>query len=266
MSIINVFQISFEIWGCVISIIICILLGNISFKTGDIVGKDLWKMILINNFLLISDALAYIYRGDSTPIGIAMTRISNFNLFALEYMILVIFVHFVKHITSCNVSKSITWWECLTFILQAAGFVGLIITQFTGFYYYFDNTNHYQRGNGIGISFAVFGAVILICFFRLFLQRKQLSKNEKSTFLFSIMILIVCIMVQFLFYGLSLINIGVTIALLFMYLRHYMNQCDLYLKSSIEEAIKDTEALSSWKSTSTCTEETQEASYEENKE
>ena len=255
MSTINIFQISFEIWGCIISIIVCILMGTISFKTKDVIGKKLWRMILINNFLLVSDALAYIYRGDITPLGITMTRICNFALFALEYILLVIFVRYVKCITDNSENKSTTWWEYLAYTLQTAGFAGLIITQFTGLYYSFDDTNHYQRGNGIWISFAACGAVILICFFRLWLHRKKLSKSETSTFSLCIMIFFVCIVVQFIFYGLSLINIGITIALLLMYLRHYKMLYDMYINNSIEEAIRDTEALSAWKSVSDCVSE-----------
>ncbi len=266
MSTINIFQISFEIWGCIISTIICILLSSSPFETKDTVGKNLWRMILINNFLLVSDALAYIYRGDLTPIGIAITRICNFTLFALEYMILVIFVRFVKYITSHNKSESTTWWEYLVFILQTIGFFGLIITQFTGLYYSFDATNHYQRGKGIWINFSVCGIGILICFFRLLLQRKKFSKREKSTFLFCIIIFFICVVMQFIFYGLSFINIGITIILLFLYLRHYILQYDVYLNKNVEEAIKDTEALLTWKSVSDhAFEQTQEEQYEENK-
>lgn len=267
MSTINIFQISFEIWGCIISIIICLLLGTISFETKDIAGKKLWRMILINNFLLVSDALAYIYRGDLTLIGVTMTRICNFALFALEYILIAIFVRYVKHITSFHDEKSTTWWEYLAFILQAVGFVGLVITQFTGLYYSFDDTNHYQRGNGIWISFAVCGAVIFLCFIRLWLHRKKFSKREISTFFLCIMIFFVCIVVQFIFYGLSLINIGITIALLLMYLRHYTILYDVYINNSIEEAIRDTKALLAWKSVSDfVAEQTPEVQYEENKE
>lgn len=267
MSTINIFQISFEIWGCIIGIIVCILLGTISFETKDVVGKKLWRMILMNNLLLVSDALAYIYRGDLTPIGVAMTRISNFSLFALEYVILFIFLRYVKLITSCHDAKSTTWWEYLAYVLQAVAFIGLVMTQFTGLYYSFDDTNHYQRGDGIWVSFAVCGAVILICFFRLWLHRKKLSKSQTSTFFICIMIFFVCIAVQFLFYGLSLINIGMTIALLVMYLRHCTIQYDVYVNNRIEDAVRDIKALSAWKSISDrAVEQIPEVPYGENKE
>ena len=267
MSTINIFQISFEIWGCIISIIICILLGTISFEAQDVVGKKLWKMILINNFLLVSDALAYIYRGDLTPIGVVMTRICNFSLFALEYILIIMFARYVKHVTGQNEETFITRWEYPAFILMAIGFAGLVITQFTGLYYSFDATNHYQRGSGIWISFAVCAATVLICLFRLWMHRKRFGKNEISTFFFCIMIFFICIIVQFVFYGLSLINIGITIVLILMYLRHYTIQYDMYVNNSIEEAIRDTKALFASKSVSDCAaEQTPEVQNEENKE
>lgn len=265
MSTINVFQISFEIWGCIISIIICILLGNISFEKNDMIGKKLWRMILINNFLLVSDALAYIYRGDLTHIGFLMTRICNFLVFVFEYIILSIFVSYVKDITSYNEENPATWLKYLTFIILAVGFTGLVITQFTGLYYSFDDTNHYQRGNGIWISFAVCGAVLFICFFRLWLHRKVFSKTGTSICLLCSMIFFVCIAAQFIFYGLSFINIGITIVLILMYLSHYKIQYEMYINNSIEEAVSDTRALLEWKSVSDCAEQTQEVHNEENK-
>lgn len=267
MSTINIFQISFEIWGCIISIIICILLGTISFETKDIAGKTLWRMLLINNFLLVSDALAYIYRGDLTPLGRIMTRISNFSLFALEEILLIVFVYYVKYITSDPGKKATLWWEYPVWMLQTVVFAGLVMTPFTGLYFSFDDTNHYQRGDGLWIHFAVCGVTILICFFRLWLCRKKLSNGETSTFLLCILVFLVCIAVQFLFYGLSLINIGLTICLLLMYLRHIKAQYDVQSNNRIEEAIRDTTALCAWKPLSDCVaEQTQEVAYEQNKE
>ena len=39
--------------------------------------------------------------------------------------------------------------------IACAGAVLLIISQFTGFYYTFDETNHYVRGNGFLICFTI---------------------------------------------------------------------------------------------------------------
>ena len=154
MSTVNIFQISFEIWGCVISIIICLLLGGNTFKDKDEVGKCLWRMLLVNVLLLSCDALAYIYRGDQTFIGLVMTRVSNFSLFALEYVLLGLFTCYVRQLTGAS-ARLRAWWERIAWAFLALGMACLLITQLTGFYYSFDSTNHYQRGSGIWVSFAV---------------------------------------------------------------------------------------------------------------
>ena len=264
MSTINIFQISFEIWGCIISIIVCILLGTASFSKKDAVGNKIRRMILINNFILVSDALAYIYRGDLTPMGCAFTRISNFVMFALQYILLALISDYAKHIIAKNKSKS-TWWDYLAFSLLFIAFIGLVITQLTGWYYSFDDTNHYQRENGIWISFAICGLVLLLCCVRLCLNRKNLSQSEKSTFMMCVVISLICIVVQFVFYGLSLINTGITISLLLMYFRHIKSRYDTYMDNCIEEAIRDTKALCE-RSVSLCTKQAGEVQYEENKE
>lgn len=251
MSTINIFQISLEIWGCIISSILCILLGTISFTANDIAGKTLWRMILINNLLLVSDALAYLYRGDLTPLGVTMTRSCNFSLFALEYILLGMFVYYVTCITSSQKAYIAMRWKYLAYGLLIIGFAGLFLTQMTGLYYSFDETNHYQRESGIWISFAVCVAVVILCFIRLFVHRNSFEKSEKATFFLCMMIFFVCMVVQFLCYGLSLINIGLTVVLLLIYLRHYKTQYDRYIQNKIEEAILDAETLVVWKSDAT---------------
>lgn len=247
MSTLNIFQISFEIWGCIISIIVCILMNTLSFKE-DALGKKLWKMILINNFILVSDALAYIYRGDTTLLGVAMTHASNFALYALELMLLVIFVRYVKCLTYEPGDCRPRIWEYAALIIPAVAFAGLIVTQFTGLYYFFDDTNHYRRGYGAWINFAACIAVILICTIKLWLSRKKLIKKFKTILSVCLIIFCVCIALQFMFYGLSLINIGITISLLLMYLSHYKTQYDLYVNNSIEEAVGDAQAILTYKS------------------
>ncbi|MGN0651203.1 MAG: hypothetical protein ACI4KM_12270 [Oscillospiraceae bacterium] len=160
-----------------------------------------------------------------------------------------------------------TWWDYLAYSVLAGGFIGLVITQFTGLYYSFDDTNHYHRENGIWISFAVCSAAIVICCVRLWLCRKNLSRNEKSTFVMCVVITLICLAVQFAFYGLSLINTGMTISLLLMYIRHSKAQYEIFIDNSIEEAIRDTKALYERRSVSNCAaKKTGEVLYEENKE
>ena len=49
MSTLNIFQISFEIWGCLIGIVVCLILGASTFRNRDVTGRKLWRMVLVNN-------------------------------------------------------------------------------------------------------------------------------------------------------------------------------------------------------------------------
>lgn len=247
MSTINIFQISFEMWGCLISIAVCIMLGTITIREKDAVGKKLWAMLLVNNFILIADALAFIFRGDMTPVGLALTRISNFVVFAVEYILLLLFTLYVKDITGNGCAHSSHWWEYLVYAFEAVAFTGLVVTQFTGLYYSFDEMNYYHRSNGLWISFVSCGAILIICFARLYHHRSSFSRYMLSTFFLCIIIVFICLIIQFIVYGLSLINSGLTVVLLLIYARHFKIQYDLYIRDSIEKAVRDTEEYCAWK-------------------
>lgn len=247
MSTVEIFQISFEIWGCIISLIICTLLGSSPSQTDDPISRLLRKLVLVNNLLLVTDSLAYIYRGNLRIIGIAITRSCNFLLFAFEYLILFLVVRYIRLLTTPQESRRIFGWEISSWLLLSAAFAGLAATPFTGFYYFFNDTNHYQRGPYILVSFLLCAAVILICFLRLWKMRRLFSRHDIATFFFCILALCICIFMQFLFYGLSLISIGITIVFLLLYLRHYIKQYDLSVNKRILTAIHDTEVLCSAK-------------------
>ena len=246
MSTINIFQISFEIWGCIIGIILCILTSSTLFGSDDKTGRKLWLMILLNNFLLVSDSLAYIYRGDMSFLGAVMTRVSNFLLFALEYIILGFFISYVLVIAG-RVTDSRRKLGLLAYGILVLGAAGLAATPFTGVYFFFDETNHYCRGSGIVLSFISCGAALAICIYMLWKARGCLDRSEKITFLSCISVFFICMIGQFIFYGISFMNVCITVSLLIIHLRHYSRMKEIQTECRIEEAIRDAAALSEWR-------------------
>lgn len=246
MSTLNIFQISFEIWGCIIGIMIAMILGVSTFREHDQTGKKLWCMVLFNNNMLVCDALAYIYRGDLSQIGTIMTRFSNFSMFLMEYVILYCFVGYVESLTSQDTRSR---WKTIALILEVIAFLGLALTPFTRLYYSFDTLNRYRRGPGIWISFAACGAIILICMYRLYAYRKQLSKTQLQVFLSCISIFCICMLLQFIVYGLSFINIALTVCIHLLYFMHVKQQYENHWNWSIEQAIQDTTEYIEWKMT-----------------
>ena len=259
MSTLNIFQISFEIWGCLIGIVVCLILGASTFRNRDVTGRKLWRMVLVNNIMLICDALAYLYRGDTTMIGTFMTRISNYSMYLMEYVLLFCFIGYTDDLTDRkDMHKS--HWKKYAVLLNCIAMLGLLVTPFTGLYFTFDTLNRYRRGPGIWISFAVSGIVFGICIWRLFTCRKQLTKTQKHVFLSCMITFVLCMLLQYVFYGLSLINIALTVCILLMYFMHCRQQYEYIHTLHIEQAIHDTAELVRWRI------ENQEACYDPDKE
>lgn len=246
MSTLNIFQISFEIWGCIIGIAIAMILGISTFRENDHTVKILWRMLLFNNIMLVCDALAYIYRGDLTNIGIVMTRISNYCMFLMQYFILYCFIGYVDRLT-CEKHNFI--WKKVAIISDGMAVLGLAATPFTNLYFSFDTLNRYSRGNGLWISFASCAAVIMICMWRLYTCRKQLSRNQTNIFFSCIVIFIGCMILQYLVYGLSLINMALTMCIQLLYFMHAKQQYENRYHQNIEQAIRDTTEFVTWKMT-----------------
>ena len=98
--------------------------------------------------LLIFDRFAYIYRGDVSRTGYWMVRISNFLVFFMTLAI----VHGINlYIYDLMMNEGMLTKTPLrsriSEILIVIAEILLIISQFTGFYYSFDESNHYVRSS-----------------------------------------------------------------------------------------------------------------------
>ncbi len=87
-------HISLELWGSILCLIaaLCTFLNGFGQKQQR---KIMTLMQLCAAALLISDTLAWIYRGNGTSVGYYMVRISNAAVFILSFVILGLFTHYV---------------------------------------------------------------------------------------------------------------------------------------------------------------------------
>ncbi len=217
MSIINIFQISLEIWGCMICIALAIFSGTAAFQAGGAL-KSSWSMLLLNCLMLASDSLAYVFQGDMSTLGLIMTRTCNFSLFLTEGLLLLLFSVTIQQIITGQARGNLRSIPLLLCLLCVAGqLTGLFLTPFTGLYYSFDEVNLYVRGSGNMLSFILPGISLIICVFWLLPHRKQLSRLVRHALSASAAIFLFCYTIQFLWYGMSLVNIATTLALLLLH-------------------------------------------------
>lgn len=179
-------------------------------------------LILTNVFsflLLFFDRFAYIYRGDISNVGYWMVRISNLVVFVMTLMIVWGFNHYVRDIVLDESSNSkIPFRLKLTDLLVAIGLVLLLISQFTGLYYTFDETNHYQRSPFFFIGTLIPMAVLVIQLSVIAQYRKCLSRRLFLSLVLFTTLPILAGLVQIKFYGLSLINITTAVLASMLYL------------------------------------------------
>ena len=89
--------------------------------------------------LMFSDRLSYIYRGDTSSVGYYMVRIGNYLVFAMTLAVVLGMNLFIEDLClfECGMKK-LPVRLIVNRVLVAIGELLVIISQFTGFYYTFD--------------------------------------------------------------------------------------------------------------------------------
>ena len=157
--------------------------------------------------LLISDMLAYRFRGNVTRLGYYMVRISNFLVFFLILALVYSFnLYLIDLLTKegqlSRVPRRLRAAELLLFI----GAVLLILSQFTGLYYTFDATNHYRRSPAYALCY-LFPMMAMFMQLSAILQLGgKLKKGVRISLALFALLPFVASVLQYFTYGVSLIN------------------------------------------------------------
>ncbi|MBP5608618.1 MAG: HD domain-containing protein [Lachnospiraceae bacterium] len=191
----------------------CLIVGFFAMLTKSLPPKRKRSIAILEfsaAILLYSDRLAYIYHGDQSVNGYWMVRITNFLVFFLTVSVVHSFNIYLTDVCRnevglTNVPKRLTAVEAICFF----GWIMVVISQFTGLYYTFDENNAYQRGPGFLICY-------IVPFLALFLQMsvilqyvRRLSKKISLPLVFFTVIPMIASLVQAKFYGVSLTNMSI---------------------------------------------------------
>ena len=190
---------------------VCLIVGVFAAITKSIPKQRKLALVDIEfsaAILLFSDRLAYIYHGDTSNMGYWMVRISNFLVFFMTISV----VH-ALNLYLCDLCRNEIGLEKVPFrlrlveIISGIGWVLVIVTQFTGLYYTFDDTNAYQRGPGFLISYAIPFLALFIQLSVVFQYVKRLSLYISIPMLLFTLMPMVASVIQALYYGVSLTRI-----------------------------------------------------------
>ena len=210
-------NIALLLWGCIFCLILafCLFLSkNYNRQRRNL----LLCMQLDTALLLLSDSLAWYFRGYPGAVGYYMVRISNFLVFAVTDIILMIFHKYVCcHLLKEEEQKDLKRVS-ITYILAALALALVLITQFTHLYYYFDANNYYHRNNAYIISMLLPLCCMLIDLSLLIQYRKRINKKSLLAMSSYIILPIAASIIQVIYYGFSLINLAICCSMILMYI------------------------------------------------
>ena len=179
----------------------------------------LFSLELSCMFLLIFDRYAYLFRGDISSLGFWMVRICNFSVFFFSITIFYAFNSYLMDLlkNECGLSKCPLRIRICK-IAAVLSIAVLIISQFTNFYYFFDQQNNYIRGKGI--LFSYIGPLIIVGM-DLSLIIENFKKFRRimsiSLIIFAVFPIIASI-IQIFSYGISFTNISIVGLAIILYL------------------------------------------------
>ena len=127
--------------------------------------------------------------------------------------------------------------------LFAVYLVLLVYTQFSTTIYYYDELNIYHRGPWYPVLLVPPTLMSLLSLGLLFSRRERLFRPQKIAFTSCFLIPAVSMVIQMLFYGVSIIVLGASIAAFIMLTRVMHDQTELYYRQQAENSKLKTEIL-----------------------
>ena len=224
----------------VISILSLIVLAGFCMQTGFFLfsGNSVKQsrkrtLILIEfstAFLLLFDALAYIYRGNTSSVGYYMVHLSNFFVFVCNFLSAFFFCFYVCEFIKnkrldfsllCNpksaLKEGIPLQLFIVLFFSLAGILLTIISQFTNIFYYFDEHNLYHRSTLYPLSVALGLLPGLITLTMVLQNRKKLPREVFISLMAYFMLLLIGIVLILIVYGYSWINISLGLGALHLF-------------------------------------------------
>jgi len=181
-------------------------------------------------FMLLFDALAYIFRGNTSLLGWYMVRLSNLFVYICNFSISFFFCFYVCEFIKqsrlslwlifrpkSSIKNGIPVQLYIVFFLCLAGIFLIIISQFTNLFYYFDENNFYHRntlfpmGVGLGLLPGLITLTVLLQ------NRKKMQPNAFLSLLLYFALPLVGVFLILVSYGFSWINISLGLGALHLF-------------------------------------------------
>ncbi|MBR1898926.1 MAG: HD domain-containing protein [Oscillospiraceae bacterium] len=206
---------------------ICMTMAGLLLVTRFLSRRRKWILIVMEmlaTFLLAFDRASYIYKGDASEFGFLMIRLSNFMVFFLTPAIVLTFSLYLTDLLLHE--GGLTRRPLRLKIVNIGAVIGMaliVVSHFTGFYYYFDEQNIYHRGAGFPLSYIVPVICPLILYSVIRQYRKSFSRLIYISLVLYIFLPIVVGIIQFFTYGLSIVTMAMVLVSICLYIFTYLD-------------------------------------------
>lgn len=220
----------------------CITIALLLFITRFIPGirrAILIVMEFVAAFLLWFDRLAYIYAGNLTRKGYFMVRFSNFMVFFLTPAIVFCFnLCIIDILSDGDEKKPVPRRLIAVNVVAVIGMLLAVISAFTGLYYYFDESNRYQRGPGFLLAYSTPIIATLLQFSVVWSYRRKLRRFIFLALSIYIVVPMLVGILQIFLYGLSITNMSMVLVSILLYVFIYLDVNDEVEKAHSAQMLK----------------------------
>lgn len=215
-------HIAMLLWGSIFSLIaaICMFLSK-NFE--KIKRRDMLHLLLCSSGLLLSDAVAWGYRGLPGRTAYYVVGISNFLVFFLSDVMLFLYHDYLCY-TLYGKDDRRGKRMMLGYGISILAMLLVIFSQFTHLYYNIDANNLYYRRPGYFLSVLLPLFVTILDVTLLIQHRKRLGVRTFVAMLSYIVLPVLAMIGLLFYYGISLTNIAISISMILLFAEAVMEQ------------------------------------------
>ena len=203
-----------------------------SYKTEK--KKWMHRMQFSASALLLCDGMAYLFEGRPGRLGCWMVHASNFGVFFLVELTLLLFHRYICATLLTPEEKRTLMRVKLVRAICWVGLALVVISQFTGLYYTFDAANVYHRAVGYPISMCLPMLAMLLDASLLMQYETRISSLMLLAMGSYFVLPLIAASIQAVHYGWALIDmaIGISMVLMFLVAAKEQNEELLQLETS----------------------------------
>jgi diguanylate cyclase (GGDEF)-like protein len=244
------YNIIINIYSIVLLTIICH--NSLKHDEKESLQHKLYMMVLKNTILMLVVDILSRFDGKPDTVYPVINHLGNFMIFLLNPILPSLWLLYV-HVQVFQDEKETKRLIYPLLAINALNAVMVILNQFFGWFYYIDSDNIYHRGPLFLFSALITVALILVAFVLIIANRKKIEKKHYFSLVFFAVPPFVCIILQIIFYGMSLMLNSVVLSLLMVSLNiqnHSMytdyltgvnnrKKLEIYLKEKISTSTED---------------------------